>query len=289
MVNLNKVLNTDLISELIRITDNAENTNHINYLREDFLIKTLEKRTNETNCGSIDQYLELLKTSPGEVKFLQLLLNNTYSGFFRNPLTFAVLESVVLPAVLKKALMKKRKEIRIWSAASAGGHEPFSLAILLSELQALSPTEFTYRIFATDINTSQIEDAKKGVFTPESLDNVSLKRLSKWFIKTGNYYRVHPVLQQNIDFSQFDLFDSGYCCPPTSIFGDFDVLMCANVLLYYNDESRKIIFNKILKSLADKGYLITGEAENGLVANYPFIKIMAPSAIFQVMSKSAVK
>ena len=68
MAILNNVLNTDLITELIRITDNAENTNHINYLREDFLIKTLDKRTNETNCGSTDQYLSLLKTSPGEVK-----------------------------------------------------------------------------------------------------------------------------------------------------------------------------------------------------------------------------
>lgn len=279
-MKINKALNTEFVTELNNLLDNPGCDFHIRYLREDYLFKTLDKRCTETNFIKPEDYLTFLKNNSKEQIFLQSMLNNTWSEFFRHPFTYSLLESVVLPSLLKKAQMQKRREIRVWSAACAGGHEPYSLAILLNELQELTSPDFTFRIFATDCNQSQIDNAKKGVFPSEALDNVSLKRLKKWFIRTGNHYRVQPVLQQNIDFSQFNLFDPDHCCPPASIFGDFDILFCSNVLFYYNVYAQSIMFHKLTRSMASGGFFMTGEAERSILRNHHFKELLPHSCIF---------
>jgi len=244
-----------------------------------FLKKTLQKRIAETHCNSMEEYCTLFEQNNTEGKLLIDSLQNNYSEFFRNALTFAVLERIVLPSMLMKK--KKRKEIRIWSAACAQGQEVYSIAMLLEELGNGDKDKFRYRIFATDKCDEQINKARTGKYSSSALNNVNLKRAEKWFTKQKDIFTIKPELMENIDFSVFDLLDKKYSSPSASIFGDFDIVLCANLLFYFNPEIRKKILDKVSKSISDGGYLITGEAEREILLNHNFTEVFPQSGIFQ--------
>ena len=246
---------------------------------DSFLKRSLEKRMAETHCVSDQEYCALLERDQGECWTLADSLRISYSGFFRNPLTYAALERIVLPTLVLKKNRAKGKEIRLWSAACAGGEEAYSLAILLEELAA-GNENLTYRIFATDQSEMQINKARKGEYAADALDNLSLKRAGEWFTRHGDLHMVRPELKRHIDFSTFDLFCDTLSCPPASIFGDFDLVVCANLLFYYKDDCRKAILAKTGNCLADGGYLISGETERDIVMRSDYREIYPQAAIF---------
>jgi len=248
-----------------------------------FLAKSIEKRTAETNSHSIHNYVSFLSSNEDETNHIIESLQISYSEFFRNSLTFSVLERIVLPALLLSRIDKKEKEIRIWSAACASGQEPYSLSILLHEY---FNHEIHYRIFATDQRSVQIEDAQLGYFSDNHIKNLTIKRLEMWFTKMGNeIYKIKPEIKTCIEFSVFDLFDERYSCPPSSIFGEFDVVFCANLLFYYKPKYQKQILEKITKSLATCGYIIVGEVERNILLEHNFKELYPQSAIFQKQNK----
>ena len=246
-----------------------------------FLSKSIQKRITETQCGSEEAYYILLEKSHEESKRFFDTLQISHSGFFRNPLTFAALERIILPTMVVHTNKTKRKEIRIWSAACAAGQEPYSLAMLLEELKNGDSEKFSYRIFATDQKETQVTEARTGQYAVEALNSLNLMRVKQWFTKCGETYTVKPELKKNIDFSVFDLFSELFSCPPSSIFGDFDLVVCANLLFYYTPEYRKIILEKTGNSLANGGYLVTGEAERDILKNNNFHEVYPQSGIFQ--------
>lgn len=236
----------------------------------------------QTACGSVEDYAALLENNHEEGKRFVDALHISYSGFFRNPLTFAVLERIVLPQLIGQRKNSRRKEIRIWSTACAAGQEAYSLAILLEELHAGNTEGFDYRLFATDHSEEQINEAKKGQYSAASLLNLSLKRAGEWFSCQGDIYSINPKLKEKTDFSIFDLFSDHLSCPPASIFGDFDLVVCANLLFYYKKHHQKIILEKTAKCLADGGFFITGEAERDIVLHENYQEVFPQSGIFRL-------
>lgn len=245
-----------------------------------FVEKSLQKRLAETECGSIEAYCAFLRHNSGEKAIFIDSLSISYSEFFRNPLTFAVLERDILPSLLLKKKNNPHREIRVWSTACAGGQETYSLAILFEELKNSGAHNFTYRIFATDQHEAQVQKAMNGKYASASLDNLSLKRANTWFVRRGDVYTVAPELKEHIDFSTFDLLNSEISCPVTSIFGDFDLVVCANLLFYYKEKYRNIILEKAAHSLAHGGYLMTGETERDIVMRAHFHGVFPHAAIF---------
>jgi len=246
-----------------------------------FLNQSIQKRIKETYCSNAEAYCALLDKNENEGNQLIAKLNISYSEFFRNPLTFAVLERIILPSMVLKKGNTKRNEIRIWSAACAAGEEIYSLAVLLEEFKTGVNEKINFRIFATDQNDSLVNSAIKGQYAPDALNNLSLKRINQWFTHSGDTYTVKHELKKNIDFSVFDLFSAQYSCPPSSIYGDFDLVVCANLLFYYGPEYQKIILKKAGNCLAKEGYLVTGETERDIVIRHNYQEVYPHSAIFQ--------
>ena len=246
-----------------------------------FLNKSIQKRISENQCDSDNSYLELIKCSVDESNLFINSLCVSYSEFFRNPLTFSVLEKIILPSIMMDKVHSKKKEIRIWSAACAAGQETYSLAILLKEFSMTIGEKINFRIFATDQSELQINEAQSGVYNDSALHNMTLKRLNNWFCKDGDTYQINPELKENIDFSVFDLFSEHYSSPPSSIFGDFDLVMCANLLFYYQPTFRTKIMNKTSQCLSANGFLITSETERDILLQADFREIYPQSAIFR--------
>jgi chemotaxis methyl-accepting protein methylase len=272
-----------MIEYVPRINDILRRMNDCDVSRYDdvFLKASLEKRVAGSGCGSAEEYTALLERSDAERIVIVDSLQICYSEFFRNPLTYAVLERIVLPALAAQKRTSRQKELRVWSAACAGGQEAYSLAMLLEELRSTDSQQFRYRIFATDHSETQVIEAEGGHYTSSALGNLSLKRVNRWFTRQGDTYSIATELRQHIDFSVFDLFNQDLNCPPASIFGDFDLIVCSNLLFYYKYEYRMVILDKIAAALAKNGYLVTGETERDMALRGNFQELFPQSAILK--------
>jgi len=271
------------MSEINRNTTELLMNKHgidISMFDKSFVNKTILQRIDLTGCLDIADYNRFVAENETEAALFNGLLRVSYSEFFRNPLTFSVLESIVLPEMVFRKRNNNSKEIRIWSAACAGGHETYSLAILLENLIGQND-KMRYRIFGTDQDETQINKARLGEYCKDCTGNIRQKQLEKWFVPTGNSWSVIPELKKHIKFSVFDLLSKQYSSPPDSIYGDFDLVMCANVLFYYKPEVQKIIMDKIRESLADDGLLVTGEAEREILKTGKFKEVFPQSGIFR--------
>lgn len=253
----------------------------ISIFETSFLIKSIGRRVSLHACQSTDEYLNLFKTNANEPTELIESLHIGHSEFFRNPLTFACLEQLVLPMWANRRYKGNGPEIRIWSAACAAGQEAYSMAILLDEMNDANNSQLEYRIFASDNHAGALAKAANGIYHRRSMGKTSLHRFEKYFSQDGDHYEISNRLKNRIDFSHFDLLsDAGYC-PASSIFGDFDLVFCCNLLFYYNQQTQEKILEKIAKSISPNGYLVTGEVERELLIRNDYHEIVAHSAIFQ--------
>ena len=146
-----------------------------------FLQNTINSRRTALGIGTDREYLNYLENDAQEATFFIGRLTNSYSEFFRNPLTFAYLEQVILPQLIEKKKIGKENEIRIWSAACASGQESYSIAILCDELIETKKTDINYLIFATDIDPIELLKAQKGIYQSATLGKVTLKRIQTYF------------------------------------------------------------------------------------------------------------
>jgi chemotaxis protein methyltransferase CheR len=248
---------------------------------QSFTAKTIRDRLLATSYETIDSYSLYLANSSDEASLLKSLFNNSYSEFFRNPLTFAYLEQILLPLIIERKRVNHESEIRIWSAACASGQEAYSLAILCSELTARRNESIKCRIFATDISSYEISNAQKGIYQSASVSKVTLNRIHHYFTRKDDSFTIIPELREQIDFSVFDLLSEQASCPPASIYGNFDLVFCGNLLFYYKPNYRKLILDKIGHSLNLGGYILTGEAERDIIKGNYYREVFPNSCIFQ--------
>lgn len=241
-----------------------------------YVSRLIERRLHSRGLDSGYDYCRLVETEKDETLEFLTALNNTYSEFFRNTLTFEILGQLVIPA-----LIRQKREIRIWSAACAAGQEPYSVAILCDEISNTTGKSPRFRIFASDINPAELKEAAEGIYAENSLGNVTLKRLTNYFVWDNGNYRVKQNLKSYIDFSEYNLFNNENMFPPASIFGNFDLVFCTNLLFYYKPEYRQLILKKINGSLAPGGYLITGETEAAMIDDKFYREFFKSSAVFQ--------
>ena len=118
-----------------------------------------------------------------------------------------------------------------------------------------------FYIFATDIDREALRTGKEGIYSIEDVSNVKLGLLRKYFSVEKNIYRIDEKIKEKVSFSFFDLLHKRSFSPAESIFGGFDIVLCRNVLIYFNFEFQEIIFEKLYRSLNSGGYLILGESE----------------------------
>lgn len=253
-------------------TDNHTLKNILRFLKEkrgfDFngyrtsmLERRIQKRIHATNCINIDDYLAFLKHQPEELDHLIDVFTINVSRFFRNSLSFEYITKVIIPELFYSKAKEKDKSLRIWSAGCSFGEEPYSMAIIINEFLRKDETSIELNIFATDIDKKAIKGASVGSYGFESIKKVKYGILDKYFTKVDDQYKIDPKIKKQIQFSFFDLLDKKSTVPPDSIFGNFDIVLCRNVLIYFDPDYQKIIFEKLYKALKPNGYLILGEAE----------------------------
>jgi len=226
-----------------------------------FLEKQILHHMQTIGESSFSAYLELINRQKTEMNSLADLLTVNVSKFFRNSLLFEFIASVILPELITKKRHNGHASLRLWSAGCSYGEEAYSLAILLREALLKSNSELRTELFATDIDQKALEKSKQAIYGFESIENVKIKWLREFFKDENSQYKVVSEIKAMVNFSKFDLIDKKHHAPTESVFGNFDIILCRNVLIYFQKDFQEIILSNLTRSLASGGILVLGESE----------------------------
>jgi len=228
--------------------------------RPSMLHRRIHRRLDEVICGDIPAYLNYLKNNSGELDSLIDVLTINVSSFFRDPLVFEYLSEKILPVIISEKTQIANSSLRAWSAGCAAGEEPYSMTILLNNLLKKEIRKPDLNIFATDIDKAVINKATAAEYPFDSVKNIKYELLKEYFTKRQDKFVLIPEIRNMVNFSMFDLLDEKRYVPSESIFGDFDIVFCRNVLIYFDLTHQEIIFEKLYRCLAKRGYLVLGVA-----------------------------
>jgi chemotaxis protein methyltransferase CheR len=177
--------------------------------------------------------------------------NETF--FFRDKLPFENFRNAILPALL--AARRASRHIRIWSAAASSGQEPYSLAMMIKELED-SLAGWRIEIVATDLSNGVLRKAQAGIYSQfEVQRGLPIALLIKYFSKVGDMWQIAPELRAMVKFRQFNLLTD------FSTLGTFDLIFCRNVLIYFDQPTKTNVLNRLGRVAAADGYLVLGAAE----------------------------
>ncbi|MFO7750961.1 MAG: protein-glutamate O-methyltransferase CheR [Desulfobacteraceae bacterium] len=251
--------NMDIIFK--KILDCLERERRIDFsgLHPSMVQRRIDTRVIATGTCDYSRYLNFIEKFPEELDCLIDVLTINVSRFFRNSLVFEYLAKQVLPGIIHEKNRSKDPVIRIWSAGCAKGEEAYSMAILLDDIMEKKPLRV--ELFATDIDKSILKKAALAEYGADSIQSVKYRLLKKYFINETGIFRLVPEIKTKVLFSVYDLLSKKGYAPPESIYGSFDIIMCRNVLIYFDLRHQEMICRKMYKSLADQGLLVLGDVE----------------------------
>src|SRR3989454_6701802 len=200
--------------------------------------------------NKMEDYLNNLKTNPGEVSslFQDILINVT--GFFREPQTFDALKQEIFPSIMKKR--SADDPIRIWIPGCSTGEEVYSLAICLVEYLDHSPVHPSIQIFATDVNETVLEKARQGEYAASA--SISAERLRRFFVRVNGSYQVNKSIRRMCVSAKQDVTAD----PP---FSKLDLIICRNLLIYLGPALQRKLLPIFHYSLKSAGFLVLGDFE----------------------------
>ncbi|MFK5894230.1 MAG: protein-glutamate O-methyltransferase CheR [Pseudomonadota bacterium] len=225
--------------------------------KQDMVYSRLIRRLRKTGLGTFDEYCQLLEDSQHSefTHFINAITTNLTS-FFRENHHFEILANQVLPKIIEKNNHIKR--LRIWSAGCSTGMETYSIAIVVKEFMANRP-DWDVKILATDLDTDVIETAANGVYELDKITGVSEQRYHTWFRQgsgvNAEKVKISKELKSLISFKQLNLLE------PFPFSGVMDIIFCRNVVIYFDKDTQRILFDKFANIHDSSGYLFIGHSE----------------------------
>ncbi len=175
------------------------------------------------------------------------------SLFFRDKKPFDDLKDTLIPEIIEARRTQRR--IRVWCAACSTGQEPYSLLMLLAE-NFPQLQNWQIDVIATDLDTKALERAKSGLYSQMEVQRgLPIQLLLKYFRQVENNWQIADSLRQQVTWKWWNLLDS------FAGLGQFDLILCRNVLIYFDEDLKRDIFQKLARCLRDNGPLILGSAE----------------------------
>ncbi|MCB1681731.1 MAG: protein-glutamate O-methyltransferase [Rhodospirillales bacterium] len=223
---------------------------------------------------SIDAMTNVLRAVPPKdlVNDIVEAMTTNETSFFRDNKPFDTFKAYVLKYF--KGQTSRPKRLRIWSAASSSGQEAYSLSMLLKEEQPSFPG-WQFEIVATDISHEILEQAKDGLYTQfEVQRGLPIQYLMKYFTQHDDKWQLNPDIRSMVKFQYFNLLDK------MSGLGQFDVIFCRNVLIYFDQPTKKMVLENMAKQLAPDGLLFLGGAETVLGITEAFKGVPSQRALY---------
>ena len=194
------------------------------------------------------------------------------TSFFRDPACFDHIRDTILPAL--KAARAHKRRLRIWCGAAATGQEPYSLAMLLHEAGLLRG-DWKIDLFATDLSSEAVARMREGLYSKYEVERgLPAGYLTRYFGQEGAQWRIADHLRRDLRIHRFNLLDS------YRWLGEIDIVLCRNVLLYFDGADRRETVARLETCLAPDGWLILGATETASVAGDLFMPAGAVRGVY---------
>ncbi len=241
----------DLIYEKsgIYFQDNKE------YLLRDRLKRRLEVR----NLPTFEEYLFFLRYDPAREEELKALFDSittNETSFFRDMNQLEAFKTGVLPRVMEHKGNPDRS-IKIWSAGCSTGEEPYTIAIMIDDM-GLIRQGWKVDILASDISEQVLSSARRGVYRDYAVRNTPDGLLKRYFTNSNGIYSLKPGIKEMVRFKNINLVDH----LQMKMVRGMDVVFCRNVLIYFDEHSKKKALGYIYDSLVEGGFLVVGFSES---------------------------
>ncbi len=232
------------------------------------ILQRLEELVTELGCITFAEFNRLLRTRPTQELHDRIIscMTTNETSFFRDKHPFDAFVRDLLPPLADRARMQRvQKEkvepVRLWCTAVSTGQEAYSLAIGISEYLAARQGFHVglrdFRILATDISSQVLKRAASGVYNEVEMQRgLSEERRRTYFTEQDKKWTVAPELREIVEFRRLNLAE------PYGVYQDFDVIFCRNVLIYFDDDTKRKIIDLMYRKLRDNGALVLGSAEN---------------------------
>lgn len=231
----------------------------------------IRRAMKRVGVADVSRYVDLLESGrvPLDDLVTELTVGETY--FFREPAHFAFVRSEVVPEVLDRR--GSDHVLRIWSAGCATGEEPYSLAVLLEEVGVRG------HVLATDISQAALQRAREATYRPWSLRGLDEADTDRFFRRVGDRWRLDARLGHSVTFQFHNLAQDTYPSLAAGIWG-MDLILCRNVLIYFDRASIARVARGLHESLADGGWLITGPSDPPLDTLAPLVPVITKGGVF---------
>ena len=261
-----------LFQDLIRRTAGI----HLSDVKKALVLSRLSRRLRQLGFATFHEYYDHLLSGDQEecVRMIDCMTTNE-TRFFREEDQFRFLESDVLPAWRAEAEAGGRqRHVRAWCAGCSTGEEPYSLAMVL--LRALPPgAGWVIDILATDLSTRALDHARQAVWPIDRAAEIPAEYLKAYMLRgtrsQEGRMKAGPKIRALVRFERLNLNDERY-----AVTGPFDLVLCRNVLIYFDEELKARVIGRLLDLLGPDGYLLTGHAE-GLVGLTSRLRTVRPS------------
>ncbi len=217
----------------------------------------LENYLVRNGYASYDEYMEKVEKNPGGVEATDIVnvLTTNHTYFMRESSHFDYMQKVVLPWAKAKAA--NTKDLRIWCAASSTGEEPYTLAMVLMDYFGLEHSLWDTKVLATDISTRVLEHAARGIYLTEDVAPLPPKWKQRYFKQISDEeYQVKDVLRKELIFRQFNLMN------PLPFKKKFHIVFLRNVMIYFPNETKLQLVQRIYDCMEPGGYLFIGTTES---------------------------
>jgi len=244
-------LDYDYLRKLLRERSGLVLSADKQYLVESRLLP-VARRAGAAGLPDLVQKLKESRTEQLVTEVIEAMTTNE-SFFFRDRIPFEHFRDTMVPALLEARAAQRR--IRVWCAASSTGQEPYSLAMCLKEMGGLV-AGWRIEIIATDLSNEVLEKAKAGIYSQfEVQRGLPIQLLVKYFSQVGEAWQIAPEVRAMVQYRPLNLLAD------FAHLGMFDVVFCRNVLIYFDQETKSSVLERIARATDRDGYLVLGAAE----------------------------
>jgi len=253
-----------LLCDLVRAHCGLHFDDGTRYLVE----KRVARRMQAVEAASLSSYLYALRrptAGDDELTSLvdELTTNETY--FFREQRQLRALIDEILPERLRaRGVGRERQPVQIWSAGCSSGEEPYSIVMLAREAGFVPGRDL--RVYASDIAPSVLTKARRGHYRPASFRETPDPLREKYFVEKDGVFRLRDEVRTSVDFIHLNLLDPA----KIALLGAMDVILCRNVIIYFDAETKKRVIDTFYERLAPGGYLLLGHAESLITLSTAF-------------------
>jgi len=224
----------------------------LNSNKRELVFGRLSRRLRALGLADFAAYRRLLEGPGGEAERGEMInaLTTNLTSFFREPHHFAYLADTVLPELLRSSTQRR---LRIWSAACSSGEEPYSIAMVVHK--AMAGRGWDARVLATDIDSNMVETARQGVYPADRASAIPAEFARARIRQADDTVCMPDELKALITFNQLNLLD------PWPMKGPFDVIFCRNVVIYFDKDTQRVLFDRMADILTPRGTLFIGHSE----------------------------